>query len=249
MRARVAGIVLGLSVLVAGRPVPAADHQSLLVFAAASLTESIQEIGRGFEQMNGTKVQFSFGASSDLARQIEMGAPADVFFSADTARVDDLEKSGKVLKEDRREFLGNDLVVIVAADAKDAPKNPADLAKLSRIALADPEGVPAGVYAKKWLESAGAWKEIAPKMVPTLDVRAALAAVETEAAPAGVVYSTDAAISKRVRVAFEARNGPAITYSLARVAASKKPASAAFVEYACGATSRGIFRKHGFVVR
>ena len=249
MLTRAAGVILGLVVLLGVSPPPDADRPPILVFAAASLTESMQEIGKGFEQMAGTRVQFSFGASSDLARQIEAGAPADAFFSADTGKMDALEKSGKVRKEDRRQFLGNELVVIVPAGAAVTPKSAADLGKLPKIALADPQGVPGGVYAKKWLESAGVWKDIEPKVVPTLDVRAVLAAVETEAAPAGVVYSTDAAISKGVRVAFEVTDGPTITYSLARVAASKNPASAAFVEYASSASGRGVFQKHGFVVR
>ena len=249
MRSRAAGIFLALVFLIGGSPTSAADRPSLLVFAASSLTEALQEIGKGFEQMTGTKVHFSFGASNDLARQIEAGAPADVFFSADTAKMDALQKAGRVRPEDRREFLGNELVVIVPAGAATSPKSAADLAKLPKIALADPQGVPAGIYARKWLESASLWREIEPRVVPTLDVRAALAAVETESVPAGIVYGTDAAISKRVRVAFEVTAGPSITYSLARTAASKNPASAAFVRYAAGDSSRAVFRKRGFVVR
>src|SRR5262245_2610088 len=107
----------------------------LLVFGAASLTESLQELGKTFESKTGTAVHYSFGASSDLARQIKAGAPADVFFSADTAKMDDLEKEGLVRKEDRREFLSNRLAVIVPAGARSAPSTAAELVAMTRIAL------------------------------------------------------------------------------------------------------------------
>jgi len=248
MLASSVSLILCLALRGDAAPAPAAESP-LLVFAAASLTESMQEIGRAFEEKAGVRVQFSLGASSDLERQIEAGAPADVFFSADTARMDTLEKAGLVLKRDRREFLGNRLVVVVPAGAREAPGSPADLAKLPRLALADPQAVPAGIYARKWLESIGLWTQMAPRVVPTLDVRAALAAVETEAAPAAVVYGTDAAISSRVRVAFEVRDGPSIAYSLARVAASKNALATSFVEFAAGEAGREVFLKRGFVVR
>jgi molybdate transport system substrate-binding protein len=239
-----------LAALLAAPAVPAPPpDEDLLVFAAASLTASMQEAGKAFQEKTGTAVRFSFGASSDLARQIEAGAPADVFFSADTAKMDALEKAGLVQKKDRREFLSNRLVVVVPAGASSAPANAAELARLPRIALADPRAVPAGIYTKKWLESLGFWSEVEPKVVPTLDVRAALAAVETEAAPAAVVYTTDAALSKKVKVAFVVEKGPEITYSLARVAASKNPAAPSYVDFLAGSDGRAVFEKHGFLVR
>ncbi|HEY6148784.1 MAG TPA: molybdate ABC transporter substrate-binding protein, partial [Thermoanaerobaculia bacterium] len=190
-----AGILLALLAQPAGAG-------EILVFAAASLAEAMQEIGKTFEARTGTTARFSVGASSDLARQIRAGAPADVFFSADTAQMDELEKAGLVRKSDRREFLSNVLVVVVPKSSTLRITEAKDLVALPRIAVADPAAVPAGKYAKKWLESLGLWAQAAPKVVPTLDVRAALAAVETQAAPAAVVYTTDAAISKKVRVAF-----------------------------------------------
>jgi molybdate transport system substrate-binding protein len=228
---------------------PALPDPDLLVFAAASLTESIQEAGKAFEAKTRTPVRFSFGASSDLARQIQAGAPADVFFSADTAKMDGLEKAGLVRKEDRREFLSNRLAVVVPAGASSAPSSAEELVKMPRIALADPASVPAGIYSKKWLESLGLWTQAEPRVVPTLDVRATLAAVETEAAPVAVVYTTDAAISKKVRVAFVVQNGPEITYSLARVAASKNPQAAPFVDFLVSPAGREFFEKRGFLVR
>jgi molybdate transport system substrate-binding protein len=227
----------------------AAAGPEILVFAAASLTESIQEAARGFEAQGGPAVRFSFGSSTDLARQIRTGAPADVFFSADAAKMDDLEKAGLVRKGDRRDFLSNRLAVVVPAAATSAPKTAADLVAMPRIVLADPASVPAGIYTKKWLESLGLWQQVESKVVPTLDVRAALAAVETEAAPAAVVYTTDAAISKKVRVAFVVENGPEITYSVAPLAASKNPAAAAFVAYLGGPAGKAVFEKRGFLIR
>src|SRR5215472_12028177 len=212
-----------------------ASAEEILVFAAASLTETI--------------LRYSFGASSDLARQIKAGAPADVFFSADTARMVDLEKAGLVRKEDRREFLSNVLVVVVPESSRVRVAQATDLTRLSRLALADPAAVPVGIYAKKWLESVGLWATIEPRVVPTLDVRAALAAVESGAVDAGIVYRTDAAISKKVRIALVVTNGPEITYSLAPVASSKSPAARAFVEFVSGEAGRSVFERRGFVVR
>ena len=202
--------ILELATLGAVAPAPSSP---LLVFGAASLTESLQEIGRDFEAKTGQKVDFSFASSSDLERQIEAGAPADVFFSADTAKMDALEKAGLVRKSDRREFLSNALVVVVPKESRAAIASARDLTALPRIALADPASVPAGIYAKKWLTAEGVWDAVAPKVVPTLDVRAALAAVAGGDIPAGIVYRTDAATSKDVRVAFTVTNGPPITYS------------------------------------
>jgi molybdate transport system substrate-binding protein len=218
------------------------------VFAAASLTESLQEIGRICEAKTGTAVRFSFGASSDLARQIQAGAPADVFFSADTAKMDALEKAGIVRRAERREFLSNRLVVVVPGASALRIGGAKDLAKLPRLALADPEAVPAGIYARKWLEAEGVWAELRPKLVPTLDVRAALAAVESGAVDAGIVYRTDATISSKVRIVFVVSNGPAITYSVAKLARSKSSAAQRFVDFAAGEEGRAVFERRGFAV-
>jgi len=220
----------------------------VLVFGAASLTEALQEIGKAFEARTGTVVRFSFGASSDLARQIQAGAPADVFFSADTAKMDALEKAGLVRRADRREFLSNRLVVVVSSASSLRIAGPKDLAALPRLALADPEAVPAGIYAREWLEAEGVWAGLEPKVVPTLDVRAALAAVESEAVAAAIVYRTDAAIAKKVRVALVVSGGPAITYSLARLVPSKSTDARRFVEFAAGEEGRAIFERRGFAV-
>ncbi len=244
-------LLLSLCVLATVPALGAADPKpEILVFGAASLTESLQELGKAYEAKSGTRVIFSFGSSSDLARQIQAGAPADVFFSADTARMDALEKAGLVKASDRHEFLSNSLVIVVPYDSTLKVSTAEDLLNLPRIALADPASVPAGIYAKKWLMGLGLWERIEPKVVPTLDVRSALAAVETGAIPAGIVYRTDAAIAKSARVAFAVSNGPEILYSIAPVAASKSPKAAeGFVLFLAGPDGRAEFTKRGFFVR
>ena len=243
--------LLSVALLAAAFALRAANPKpEILVFGAASLTESLQDLGKAYEAQSGTRVIFSFGASSDLARQIQAGAPADVFFSADTAKMDTLEKAGLVKAADRREFLSNSLVVVVPSDSTLKVANAEDLANLPKIAIADPAAVPVGIYAKKWLTGLGLWSKAEPKVVPTLDVRASLAAVESGAIPAAVVYSTDAAIAKSARIAFAVTNGPEILYSLAPVAASKDPkAAAAFVYFLAGPEGRAEFKKRGFIVR
>jgi molybdate transport system substrate-binding protein len=228
----------------------AQSRPEILVFGAASLTESLEKLGKSYGEKSGTRVVFSFGASSDLARQIQAGAPADVFFSADTAKMDTLERAGLVRAGDRREFLSNGLVVVVPSDSTRRVSNAEDLVSLPRIALADPAAVPAGIYAKKWLAGLGLWERIEPRVVPTLDVRAALAAVETGAIPAAVVYRTDASVARSARVAFAVAGGPEILYSLAPVAASKNPGAAeSFARFLSGTDGRAEFSKRGFLIR
>lgn len=218
------------------------------MFAAASLTDALQEIAKGYEAKTGNSVRFSFGASSDLERQIEAGAPAKVFFSADTRKMDQLEKARLVEHGDRREFLSNWICVVVPAGSSFRMEGPRDLLKLNKIALADPQAVPAGIYARTWLESAGLWKEIGPRVVPTLDVRAALAAVETEALPAGIVYKTDAAISRKVRIVYETAVNPEIVYSVAPLAGSGTTAKE-FVRHLEKPEAIAVFKRLGFILR
>jgi molybdate transport system substrate-binding protein len=243
-------IIVGVASLLTREPAAPPPAGEILVFAASSLTEPLRELGAAFEKESGTKVSFSFGASSDLERQIEAGAPADAFFSADTAKMDALEKAGLVRKADRREFLSNLLVVVVPARSTAKIESAKDLVGLSKLALADPAGVPAGIYAKKWLTAAGVWDAVAPRVVPTLDVRAALAAVASGDVPAGIVYATDAPIDRNVRIAMTVTDGPEIAYSLARLSGSKNPAWAdAFVAFASGPRGRAAFETRGFRVR
>jgi molybdate transport system substrate-binding protein len=238
-------IVVALLVLAA----PAAAEEVAL-YAASSLTECLKELSQGFEKSTGHTVVFNLGGSNDLARQIKAGAPADVFFSADKAQMDGLEAAGLVRARDRVNVLSNVLVVVAPAASTARLRGPRDLQTVRRLALADPQAVPAGVYARTWLESIGLWDELEDKVVPTLNVRAALSAVESENADAGIVYRTDAGISKRVKVAFEVPRdqGPAIVYPLAPIAGSKKPATAELVRYLTSAAARELYGRYGFVV-
>jgi molybdate transport system substrate-binding protein len=224
--------------------------EEVVVLAAVSLTDALEEIGRAFEAGSPHRVVFSFGGSGELARQIWNGARADVFFSADLRRMDELERAGLVRARDRVNLLSNALVVVVPASSTDSVRTPQDLLRLQRIALADPELVPAGQYARTYLESIGLWAAIRPKVVPTLDVRAALAAVASGSIPAGVVYRTDVRRARGVRVAFEVppEHGPAIVYPLAPLAASAKAATRDFVRYLQSPPARAIYEKQGFIV-
>lgn len=228
---------------------PAAADE-VTVYAAASLTDGLQELGRGFEKASGHRVVLNLGGSNDLARQIRAGAPADVFFSADKAQMDGLEAAGLVRARDRVDLLSNVLVVVAPAESTGRLSTAADLRAVNRLVLADPQGVPAGIYARSWLESIGLWEKLKDKVVPTLNVRAALSAVESGNVEAGIVYRTDAVVSKRVKVAFEVPKdqGPAIVYPLAPLVRSTKPATAELVRYLTAAAARDVYRRYGFVV-
>jgi molybdate transport system substrate-binding protein len=226
---------------------------TITVFAAASLSESLKEIATSYEKQSSDKVLFNLGASSTLARQIQEGAPADIFFSADEAKMDALELRGLILKDTRKRRLSNTLVIVVAADSTIAVHSPKDLAgdAVKRVALADPATVPAGIYAKSCLEKLNLWSAVAPKVVPTDNVRAALAAVESGNVEAGMVYKTDAGISKKVRVAYEvpAGDAPKISYPMAVLRDSPDPEAAKrFLRYLDSEAAGRVFRKFGFIV-
>ena len=228
----------------------AAAAEEVHLYAAASLTDAVKELAQTFETETGQEVVFNFGGSNDLARQIKAGAPADVFFSADKAQMDGLEAAGLVRALDRIDALSNVLVVVTPSASTRPLAVARDLLVLDRVALADPQAVPAGVYARAWLQSVGLWDALQPKVVPTLDVRAALAAVEAENVDAGIVYRTDAAISRRVKIAFEVprEQGPVIVYPLAPIAASRKPATAALVRHLTSEAARVVYRRLGFLI-
>ncbi len=240
---------MALTIVLAGsRPSPSAAGGEVVVFAAASLADALGEIGRDFEARSGLRVVLSFGGSNDLARQIRAGAPADVFVSASAERMDEVERAGLVRAADRVDLLSNRLVVVVPAAALARPATPEDLVGVRRLALGDPQAVPAGIYARQWLEKRGLWERVRDRVVPTLDVRAALAAVESGNADAGIVYRTDAAISRRVRVALEVPAGeaPRIVYPAALLAGARGPAARAFYEHLQTRTAREVFERLGF---
>jgi len=224
----------------------------LTVFAAASLTDSLKQIGAEYEKATGDKVRFNFAASNVLAQQIQAGAPADIFFSADEAKMDSLDKAGLISSETRKNLLGNTLVIITAENGLTLSK-PEDLAKpeIKHLSLGDPKAVPAGVYAKEWLEKIGLWKSIETKVVPAENVRAAMAVVESGNAEAGIVYKTDAAISKKVTVALEvpAADGPKIIYPAAVVKDSRNAEAARkLLGFLADKKADETFAKFGFSV-
>jgi molybdate transport system substrate-binding protein len=224
------------------------------VFAAASLTDALNEIATDYEKETGNKIIFNFAASSTLDMQIKAGAPADIFFSADEAKMDDLARQGLIVMETRKDLLSNSLVVVGPAGNSAAWTSAAPLAdsKIQKIALGQPQSVPAGIYAKAYLQQIGLWDQVAARVIPMENVRAALAAVETGNADAGIVYKTDALHSTRVSIDYEvpAADGPAITYPAAVVQGSKHVAAAKkFLDYLGNAGSLKTFEKYGFIAK
>lgn len=231
----------------------AAHAATLHVSAAASLTDVLQEMAPLYEKQTGDKVLFNLGASSMLARQIQEGAPTDVFISADEAKMDQLQRQHLIVNASRRSILSNTLVIVVPIDSRLKIASPADLAASSvkTIALAEPGAVPAGIYAKAYLSKLGLWPKVAGKIIPVENVRSALAAVESGNADAGIVYSTDALISKGVRVAYEVpvAEGPNISYPAAVIADSKERAAAQrFLDFLQSPAAEALFRKYRFWV-
>ena len=233
--------------------IPTARAAAVTIFAAVSLTDALNQLAGTYEKQSGDKLLFNFGASSLLARQIQEGAPADVFFSADEAKMDALEKQDLVLAGTRKSRLSNTLVIVIAADSKLKIRSADDLAssRVKHVALADPEAVPAGIYSKELLEKRKLWAAVQPKVVPTENVRAALAAVESGNVEAGMVYKTDAAISPKVKVVCEipASEGPAISYPVAVLKGARDiPAAKKFVEYLASSDATQVFQRYGFIV-
>jgi len=232
----------------------AAPPAEISVYAAASLRAAMERLAPECAGKAGARVFFNFGASSDLARQIEAAGRADIFFSADEEWMDRLSRAGLVDETSRRSFLSNRLVVVGPRSAPPAIRSPRDLARkeVRRISLAHPDAVPAGKYAKAWLEKLGLWEAVKDRVVPAVDVRAALAAVESGAAEAGVVYRTDAAISRKVVVLMEVpeREGPPISYAVAAMRDRPEMERARkVVDCLAGPEARSVFEALGFVVR
>ena len=230
------------------------SHDSITVFAAASLTNVLQELGNRYSRETGTKVDYSFAATAMLARQIESSADADVFFSADQEWMDYLEQRGLVQKSTRRNMLGNRLALVAPADSdvqlKIGPNFPLLAAlKGGRLATGDPDSVPVGRYARSALTSLGVWSEVADRLVRADNVRTALAFVARGEVPLGIVYETDARIDKQVRIVdlFPANSHLPISYPIALTTTANAKA-AAFLEFLHGPTGAAAFEKYGFIV-
>jgi molybdate transport system substrate-binding protein len=235
--------------------VPVTAHaQGLTVFAAASLTDAMKDVSSAWEKAGHQPLRLSFGASSTLARQIEQGAPANVFASADETWMDYLAKANQLAPNTRRDLLANQLVLIVPASHPrkiDIGPN-LDLTALlgsnGRLATGDPAHVPVGLYAQQAFTRLGLWDKVQPRLAPTADVRAALLLVERGEAPAGVVYATDAAVSPNVSVAgvFPANSHDPITYPFAITKTGDTPEAKALMTFLAGPEAHAIFAKRGF---
>ena len=245
-------LLAGLLLAIACGSVQAADRV-VTVFAAASLSDVLQEVGKAYTDETHVPARFSFAASSALARQIESGAPAGVFVSADEDWMNYLADHQLIRPGTRADVVTNSLVLVAPADSaiklKIAPhfKLPQALGAKGRIAIADPDSVPAGKYAKAALQSLGAWDSVAAHIVPAENVRSALNFVSLGETPLGIVYSTDAKAEPRVRVVdtFPADSHAPITYPAA-VTSSGDADAAAFVQFLHGDKARAIFIRYGF---
>ena len=242
-----------ICIAVAAMASPKLNAGELNVYAAASLTDAMKEIGAAYEKQSGDKIAFNFGASNLLARQIKEGALADIFLSADEAQMDDLQKTGLILTETRRDLLSNVLVIVVPGDGKTTIASAEDLlGKAQKIAVADPRAVPAGIYTKQYLSGMGLWDKLESKIVPTENVRAALAAVESGNVDAGFVYQTDANISKKAKIAFSVpiEKGPAIRYPVAILKETKnRTAAENFLKHLGSESARKLFEQNGFITK
>lgn len=246
--------VCAMSLVACSCAPPPPGPAEITVYAAASLQDVMETLAPLAEAEIRVRPLYQFAGSNVLARQIEAAGKADVFLSADEAWMDRLEEAGLLDAPSRVSLLSNRLVVLVPGDRPLAITCAADLAGpgVKRLALADPESVPAGRYARSWLERAGAWESVRERVVPTLDVRAALGAVESGAVDAAIVYRTDVALARTSRAAYEVPEADAPPISYAAAALAERPSrdvARRFVAWLATDRPAARFRSAGFVVR
>lgn len=234
-------------------PAAAGAPRDVVVFAAASLTNALKEAADAFTRQGGAGVKLSFAATSLLARQVESGARAQLFVSADTAWMDYLDTRGHIAAGTRRPLLGNRLVLVVPADSRltlDLAAGPGWLAQLpaGRIATGDPAHVPVGRYARQALIRQGLWSAVEGRLARADNVRSALVLVERGEAAAGIVYATDAAASPKVRVAgtFPETSHDAIVYPMALLRSGQDGEARKLYDFLVGPTARAVFAQHKF---
>lgn len=227
----------------------------ILVFAAASLREAMDEAGAAFRRQSGVRVVFNFAGSNDLAHQIGAARGMDLLLSASEGWMDTVQNAGRLVPGTRRDLLSNTLVVIAGTRDTSAVAEPCALASLPfrTLALGDPEAVPAGTYARTWLRGVRCggrplWDAVQGRVAPAPDVRAAVGLVLADPRVIGIVYRTDQLVfADRTRVLYEVRDGPPIRYVLAQVAEGDNPAAArAFHGFLAGPEGAAVFRRHGF---
>lgn len=250
MLARLRTALIGFTLLFT-IPAQAAD---VTVFAAASTTNALNEIGELFKAKTGTGMRASYASSSTLAKQVEQGAPADVFLSADLQWVDYLDGKKLIIHDSRINLLGNVLVLIAPSDSKLTPVKVEKTTNLlpllgdGRLSTGDPDHVPVGIYARQAFQAMGQWTAIQTRLARAESVRAALALVERGEAPLGVVYATDAAVSKKVKVlgTFDESLHDQVIYPAALISGHDTPEAKAFLAYLGSAEAKGVFAKYGF---
>jgi molybdate transport system substrate-binding protein len=251
---RLAGLFLAFAVAVAAIPTPAAaQNKSLTIFAAASMKSALDEIHAAYTAKTGIKITVSYAASSALAKQIEQGAPADVFISADTDWMDYAASKKTINESSRVNLLGNSIVLIAPKDSRldnVSIGSGFDLAKLAgdgRIATGDVKSVPAGKYAKAALEKLGSWQAAESKFAMAESVRAALTLVARGEAVLGIVYATDARVEPGVTIVgtFPADSHPAIVYPVAATTTAK-PETANYLAFLRSTAAKTILEKYGF---
>lgn len=232
-----------------------AETEKITVFAAASTTNAVTEMAELFEKSHPVKVRLSFASSSTLAKQIENGAPADIYLSANPTWMDYLADKGAIVSSSRSDLLGN-RIVLIAPQASPLENitvdSTLDLAQMlgeGRLAMGDPDHVPAGMYGKQAFEQLGLWHAVEDKIAGAKDVRAALVLVERGETPLGQVYATDAAISKKVKVVgmFPEESHPPIIYPVAMI--KETSYAKAFMTFLRSQESTAVFLKYGFSIR
>ena len=243
-------LAFALSLGAAASSAIAAD---LTVFAAASLKEALDEQARQFETATRNKVIVAYGASSALAKQIEAAAPADLFVSADPDWMDYIAQRSLLAPGTRSNLLRNTLVLVAPASSKATLKiapnfGLAAALRTEKLAMANPDSVPAGKYGKSALEKLGVWTSVERQVARAENVRAALALVSRGEAPFGIVYSTDALADKRVKIVdtFPPDSYPPIVYPAAVIASSKSAAARSLLDYLRSAPARAVWEKYGF---
>lgn len=249
-------IVAAVAALVLGLSAATVRAEEVVVFAAASLTNALNEVGAAFAAQTGHTMKPSYAASSALAKQVEQGAPAHVFASADLKWMDYMAEKKLVDPDTRFNLLGNTLVLVAPADSPtskveiDPKTDIAALVGTGHVATGNPDSVPVGLYFKQAMQRSGQWEAVRPKIASTDSVRAALAFVERGEVPYGVVYATDAAVSKKVKVVgvFPDTMHDPIVYPFALVAGKESPAAKALLDYIRSPAAKGVFVKHGFKV-
>jgi molybdate transport system substrate-binding protein len=252
-------LTMGMAILFTGIALSAqaTENRVVTVFAAASTTDAVTEICDLFMEKKLGTATFSFGSSSTLAKQIENLAPADIFISANIEWMDYLDEKQLIDSSRRIDLLGNKIVLIAPADSTIQQIDMAehvDLAGLlgdGRLAMGDPNHVPAGIYAKQALEKLNIWKSVENVIAPAKTVREALVLVERGETPLGVVYSTDASLTNKVKIVgeFSIDSHPPIVYPVAIVSGRKTPEVESLFQFLKGPEAKAIFEKHGFLVR